>query len=77
MMLLFVDQNLSHDDDTNGLKGKHVAGFLIGTNAGMTPVCALFTIYYENSDADWFFGLTPHALFRVVQKKTTRRRRHR
>ena len=47
MMLLFVDQNLSDDDDTTGFKGKHVAGFLICTNAGLAPLAALVTLLGE------------------------------
>ena len=47
MMLLFVDQNLSDQDDTTGLKGKHVAGFLLCTNVGVAPLCGLATLFLE------------------------------
>jgi len=49
MMVLFVDQNLSDDDDRSGLRGKYVAGFLIGTNAGLAPACAFYTLFVETN----------------------------
>jgi len=53
-MILWVDDNLTNDDDSTGLKGRHIGIFLVITNALLVPIGALLTIISETGIDETF-----------------------